>query len=1099
MSNPAPARRSGTMKIRLTILCAKNLAKKDFFRLPDPFGRITVDGSGQSHHTETCRATLDPKWNQYYDLYVGKGDDITISVWNKRKIHKKQGGGFLGQVRIIASAIHRLKDTGYQRLDLTRAGNDDCEPVRGQIVVSLMSRDGRGTGSHNAVVDTQGNLSSPDDLPEGWEERRTNSGRLYYVNHHDRTTTWERPTLPAHQQQLPERPRAAAAALRRDANFVCPCAVYGLLSSVFSTSSSSPSFSCHHHSTNTSNTTTSPSPTPSPSPAEDKNQEACYSCSQCSCSAPPSSTFASLSSTFIHCFFPNPKPGSSSGLRRSVRRRSKNKYNSVGGCGDCGSPAVPRASLSPPNMSPSPPHSSRWCATHRPGPGGGGGGDVSNMALMASPGRSSNNNSPLGGNIVLSNPNTTATDIPQENAPPARDIREHRRSRAESVERDRRRDPDSVRRRSARHRNYMARNQLHQPTDLPVGYEMRTTAQGQVYYYNIHSGTSTWHDPRVPRDLGQINMDEMAPLPPGWELRHTPSGRPYFLDHANRTTQFTDPRLSNSHILNNILRSRDGSNRSSIIENSSSSESRANINSDNSGVIANNSVNNRSSNSSSNSRRNSYSRSRGGSPETQQNGSVIQPPMENNTNTSATNGDLAPNGVSSSAPNESSNNDVSGGGSTINTSSPNPIVAHNNSTNLQINNSTTNNTTSIVTPHSKDQVLIDMDGECLPKYKRDLVAKLKVLRAELQCLQPQSGHCRMDIPRNEIFEESYRQVMKMRPKDLRKRLMVKFKGEEGLDYGGVAREWLYLLSHEMLNPYYGLFQYSRDDIYTLQINADSHINPEHLSYFHFVGRIIGMAVFHGHYIDGGFAMPFYKMLLNKLIVLDDIEGVDPELHRSLNWMLDNNITDILDASFTVEHDSFGVLQMKELKPNGVNLTVTEENKKEYVRLYVNYRFMQGIEQQFAALQKGFTEVVPQHLLKPFDERELELLIGGLGKIDTEDWKQNTRLKHCTAESPVVQWFWQMVDSYSEEMRARLLQFVTGSSRVPLQGFKALQGSTGAAGPRLFTIHQIDAPTENLPKAHTCFNRIDLPPYESYSKMYEKLTQAVEETCGFAVE
>jgi E3 ubiquitin ligase SMURF1/2 len=61
------------------------------------------------------------------------------------------------------------------------------------------------------------------------------------------------------------------------------------------------------------------------------------------------------------------------------------------------------------------------------------------------------------------------------------------------------------------------------------------------------------------------------------------------------------------------------------------------------------------------------------------------------------------------------------------------------------------------------------------------------------------------------------------------------------------------------------------------------------------------------------------------------------------------------------------------------------------------------------------------------------------------------------------------------------------------------GSTGAAGPRLFTIHVVDGPMENLPKAHTCFNRIDIPPYQSYQKMYEKLTQAVEETCGFAVE
>lgn len=104
-----------------------------------------------------------------------------------------------------------------------------------------------------------------------------------------------------------------------------------------------------------------------------------------------------------------------------------------------------------------------------------------------------------------------------------------------------------------------------------------------------------------------------------------------------------------------------------------------------------------------------------------------------------------------------------------------------------------------------------------------------------------------------------------------------------------------------------------------------------------------------------------------------------------------------------------------------------------------------------------------------------------------------------ADSNIVKWFWQAVETFDEERRARLLQFVTGSTRVPLQGFKALQGSTGAAGPRLFTIHLIDANTDNLPKAHTCFNRIDIPPYESYEKLYEKLLTAVEETCGFAVE
>lgn len=188
---------------------------------------------------------------------------------------------------------------------------------------------------------------------------------------------------------------------------------------------------------------------------------------------------------------------------------------------------------------------------------------------------------------------------------------------------------------------------------------------------------------------------------------------------------------------------------------------------------------------------------------------------------------------------------------------------------------------------------------------------------------------------------------------------------------------------------------------------------------------------------------------------------------------DNDITGVLDHTFCVEHNAYGEIVQHELKPNGKSISVTQDTKKEYVRLYVNWRFLRGIEAQFLALQKGFNEVIPQHLLKAFDEKELEvsgcshtvpvtlfcffifythaacpsrcllldlqLIVCGLGKIDINDWKSNTRLKHCTPDSNIVKWFWKAVESFDEERRARLLQFVTGSSRVPLQGFKALQG------------------------------------------------------------
>ena len=96
-------------------------------------------------------------------------------------------------------------------------------------------------------------------------------------------------------------------------------------------------------------------------------------------------------------------------------------------------------------------------------------------------------------------------------------------------------------------------------------------------------------------------------------------------------------------------------------------------------------------------------------------------------------------------------------------------------------------------------------------------------------------------------------------------------------------------------------------------------------------------------------------------------------HDSITLL--DEITKIVDTTFAVEHEAYGAVRTHELKKGGKDIPVTESNKREYVRLYVNYRWCHGIEQQFLALQKGFNEVVPQHHMKPFDERELELVIG----------------------------------------------------------------------------------------------------------------------------
>lgn len=384
-------------------------------------------------------------------------------------------------------------------------------------------------------------------------------------------------------------------------------------------------------------------------------------------------------------------------------------------------------------------------------------------------------------------------------------------------------------------------------------------------------------------------------------------------------------------------------------------------------------------------------------------------------------------------------------------------------------------------------------GQDVPAYKRDFQNKLISLRSNPQMRQLPGPHCQIPVSRNQIFEDSFAQVMRYKPDDLKKKIYIKFQGEEGLDYGGLSREWFFLLSHEMFNPYYCLFEYSAHDNYTLQINPNSYINPDHLLYFRFIGRIVGMAIFHQKFLDVFFIGPIYKILLDKKVTINDLETVDPAFHKNLVWLLENDITEAgLEMTFSVDNEEFGVVKTIDLIDDGRNVIVTNENKKEYAKLIVEYRLVKRVEEQMASFKQGLFEIVPRHLLDTFDARELEMLIGGMSDIDVKDWKAHTEYRKYTEDDQTVKWFWQAVESFDNEKRSRLLQFVTGTTRVPINGFKDLHGSDG---PRRFCIEKVGTP-DKLPAAHTCFNRLDLPPYTSYEQLVEKLTTSIEETMGF---
>uniref|UniRef100_A0A8B9KXE3 E3 ubiquitin-protein ligase n=1 Tax=Astyanax mexicanus TaxID=7994 RepID=A0A8B9KXE3_ASTMX len=340
------------------------------------------------------------------------------------------------------------------------------------------------------------------------------------------------------------------------------------------------------------------------------------------------------------------------------------------------------------------------------------------------------------------------------------------------------------------------------------------------------------------------------------------------------------------------------------------------------------------------------------------------------------------------------------------------------------------------------------------------------------------SHVKITVSRQTLFEDSFQQIMALKPYDLRRRLYVIFRGEEGLDYGGLAREWFFLLSHEVLNPMYCLFEYAGKSNYCLQINPASTINPDHLSYFCFIGRFIAMALFHGKFIDTGFSLPFYKRMLNKKLILKDLESIDPEFYNSLIWIRDNNIEECsLEMYFSVDMEILGKITSHDLKPDGANILVTEENKEEYIGLMAEWRFSRGVEGQTKAFLDGFNEVVPLQWLQYFDEKELE--VRSSSGSERNKTTMFISLKHLHENSKI-----RKTDSETEG--------VSIFSRAEFH-YKSLKLGSEWLGRLTIVCNQ------------SCvfkvgnFNRLDLPPYKSFEQLKEKLLFAIEETEGFGQE
>lgn len=362
--------------------------------------------------------------------------------------------------------------------------------------------------------------------------------------------------------------------------------------------------------------------------------------------------------------------------------------------------------------------------------------------------------------------------------------------------------------------------------------------------------------------------------------------------------------------------------------------------------------------------------------------------------------------------------------------------------------------------------------------------------AELRSDNQDRPKLSITIRREQVFLDSYRSLFFKSNNEIKNsKLEITFKGEAGVDAGGVTREWYQVLSRQMFNPDYALFLPVASDKTTFHPNRTSGINPEHLSFFKFIGMIIGKAINDQCFLDCHFSRDVYKNMLGKPVSLKDMESLDLDYYKSLIWILENDITDIIEETFSVETDDYGEHKTIDLIENGHNVPVTEENKQDYVKKIVEYKLHTSVKDQIDNFLQGFYAIIPKDLISIFDEQELELLISGLPDIDVDDWKNNTTYGNYTPTCKQINYFWRAVRSFDAEERAKLLQFVTGTSKVPLNGFKEL---TGVNGVSKFSIHRDYGPTDRLPSSHTCFNQLDLPAYNSYETLRGSLLLAINE-------
>jgi hypothetical protein len=344
-----------------------------------------------------------------------------------------------------------------------------------------------------------------------------------------------------------------------------------------------------------------------------------------------------------------------------------------------------------------------------------------------------------------------------------------------------------------------------------------------------------------------------------------------------------------------------------------------------------------------------------------------------------------------------------------------------------------------------------------------------------------------EVHRNNLIEDTLKCINHNKGK-LKREMKVVFIGEQGIDQGGVKKEFFQLMIKQLFDPNNGMFVRCQES--QLMWFPPEVIQNNVL--YELFGVIIGLAIYNDVILDIHFPHILYKRLLGHMATEDDLEQYDPAFASSMKYIMDNtdpNLEESLGITFSVEREVLGCIRTFELVKDGAKIGVNQSNKAKYKEEYINWLFESSCKAQFTNFKNGFFYSCDDSLLKDFEPDELELLVCGNPTLDFNQLPKNVKYEGFTANDTFIKWFWEIIFELNEEQKKKFLMFVTGCEKAPIDGLAGLG----------LIIQKNGNDSELLPTSHTCFNVLLIPEYSTKDKLRKKMAIALQNSEGFGLK